>query len=100
MPTKAVSAVNAPTHAAPHSPALKPAKIPIPPKLGVGASCHRSDEGTATRRLRAGDRRSAQIRAAATGAATIATVVLTATEGSRTPLAPCLDATRMGQASA
>ena len=60
------------------SPALKPAKMPMPPKLGVGASCQRSAEGTATSRLAAGDRSSAQITAAAAGRATIATVVLTA----------------------
>src|SRR4051794_33115611 len=100
MPTSDWSGVNAPAHAAAHRPALKPAKIPTPPKLGVGASCQRSDEGTATNRPRTGDRRSAQITAAATGRASIATVVLTEAEGSRMPLAPCEDATpRSGRKS-
>ena len=66
-------------------PTLKPAKMPIPPKVGVGASCHRSAEGSATSRLAAGDRSSAQITTAAAGRATIATAVLTGVEGNGTP---------------
>src|SRR6516225_1978643 len=68
--------------------------MPIPPKLGVVESCHRSGDGTATRRRVAGERSSAQITAAVAGRATIATAVLTSPEGSGTPLARCEDATR------
>src|SRR5215471_2613850 len=70
--------------------------MPIPPKLGVAESCHRSGEGTATKRRVAGERSSAQITAAVAGRATIATAVLTTAEGSGTPLARCEDATRSG----
>src|SRR6476659_2439290 len=68
--------------------------MPMPPKLGVAESCHRSAEGTATKRRVAGDRSSAQITAAVAGRATIATAVLTSAEGSGAPLARCEDATR------
>src|SRR5579871_4410201 len=67
--------------------------MPTPPKLGVGWACQRSSEGWATTRPAAGDRRSVQITAAVTGAATIATAVLTRSQGNRMPLARCEDAT-------
>src|ERR1700686_4233138 len=93
MPTKAVLGSYAPTAAAAQSPALKPTKIPIPPKLGVCVSCQRSADGTAINRLVAGERSSAQMTADAAGRATIATAVLTVSEGNGTPLARCEDAT-------
>ena len=46
MPRKASFGLNAPAAAAPHSPALKPTKIPIPPRLGVGAVKSLSDGET------------------------------------------------------
>ena len=67
--------------------------MPIPPKVGVGASCQRSAVGTATSRRPTVVRSSAQITPAATGKATIATVVLTGAERSRLRLAPCEDGT-------
>jgi hypothetical protein len=73
-----LSGWNAPTAAAAQSPALNPAKIPIPPRLGVGASCQRSVDGSATSRRAATDRRSAQMTADAAGRAMTATAVLTA----------------------
>ena len=91
MPCAFSVEIDAPTAAAPHRPALKPRKMPTPPKLGVGASCHRSAEGTATRRFRSEECSSTQITPAATGKAMIATAVLTGPNGSRLRLARCLD---------
>ena len=64
--------------------------MPIPPRIGVGASCQRSADGHARRAAAPrGERSSAQITTAAAGRATIATAVLTGAEGNGTPLARC-----------
>ena len=63
------------------APAVSPAKMPIPPSSGVGFSCQRSAEGTATSRRASGVRSSAQIAAAHAGRAAMAASV-TGGEGS------------------
>ena len=67
---------NAPTATAAQSPIVKPAKMPIPPRLGVGAADQRSPVGTFTIRPARGERSRAQITAEAAGSAMIATAVL------------------------
>ena len=62
-------------------PAAKPAKIPTPPKVGVGRSLHLSPVGTATSRAPTGERRRSQRTAAATENAAIATIAFTIGEG-------------------
>src|SRR5271154_6001763 len=70
--------------------------MPMPPTLGGGALLQRSPVGTVFSRLAAGEWSRSQITAEAAGSAMIATAVLTDTQGSRTPLAPCEDATAQG----
>src|SRR5262245_58473078 len=65
--------------------------MPSPPRRGVGVSCQRSSDGSATSRRASEVRRSAQIAAAQAGSAAIAAMVLTGPEGNRTPLARCED---------
>ena len=62
-------------------PDVSPAKIPTPPKVGVGCSCHRSSDGTATSRAPTGERRRSQRTAAETESAAIATIAFTTAKG-------------------
>src|SRR5581483_8315558 len=77
MPAIAPSTRNAPAAAASQKPALNPAKMPMPPSSGVGVSCQRSAEGTATRRRASGVRRRSQIAPPDAARATTARDVLT-----------------------
>src|SRR6476659_7886986 len=97
MPTSCGSTSNAPASEASHSPALNPAKMPMPPSIGVGASCQRSRLGRATSRRASGDLRSSQIATAEAGSATIATALLTGSERNGRPLARCEHATPPGR---
>ena len=71
----------APIASAKRIPPMKPAKMPTPPNVGVGCSCQRSSDGTATRRPPSGERRSIQRTANVTGSAAIATIASTARKG-------------------
>ena len=75
------SAGIAPAATAAQSPTLSPAKMPTPPKSGVGTSCQRSLEGTATSRRCSRVARRSQIASAEAGRAAIAARVLTSAEG-------------------
>src|SRR5436309_11557496 len=97
MPTRLSSTWKAPAAAASQSPALKPAKMPTPPSIGVGASCQRSALGRATSRRASGDPRRSQIATAEAGSATIATALVTGAQRNGRPLARCEDATPLGR---
>ena len=71
----------APLASASAIPATNPAKMPTPPKVGVGCSCQRSSDGTATRRAPRGERRRSQRTAAATENAAIETIAITTGKG-------------------
>src|SRR5581483_5452174 len=80
----------APTAAAIHTPAERPAKMPIPPKSGVGLSCQRSLDGTATSLCASGVRKRMRIASAQAGRAAIAARVLTRFEGRSSVLGACV----------
>ena len=66
-----------PTATAAQIPTLSPTKMPTPPKSGVGTSCQRSLEGTATSRRCSPVARRSLIASAEAGRAAIAARVLT-----------------------
>ena len=65
------------TATASQKPVRMPAKIPIPPSMGVVRSCQRSDLGAAASRAARGLRSSIQMAAAAAGKAAIAASAFT-----------------------
>ena len=70
-----------PAASATATPATKPAKIPTPPNVGVGCSCQRSSDGTATNRAPIGERRRSQRTATESENAAIATIAFTTGTG-------------------
>ena len=73
----------APEATATQKPATIPAKIPIPPSIGVVFRCQRSALGAAPRRAARGVRSNNQMTAAAVGRATIAASAFTRSKGSK-----------------